>query len=49
MPTDAELSVLETIHNILKSLSFLTDALTGEKELTASVVFPVLKHIKKRD
>ena len=48
MPTDAELSALETIHNILKPLSFLTDALAGEKEVTASVVFPVLKHIKKR-
>ena len=48
MPTDAELSVLETIHDILKPLSFLTDALAGEKEVTASVVFPVLKHIKKR-
>ena len=48
MPTDLELSVLETIHDILKPLSFLTDALAGEKEVTASVVFPVLKHIKKR-
>ena len=40
MPTDA---VLETIHDILKPLSFLTDALAGEKEVTASVVFPVFK------
>ena len=48
MPTDPELSVLETIHDILKPLSFLTDALAGEKEVTASVVLPVLKHIKKK-
>ena len=27
---------------------FLTDALAGEKEVTASVVLPVLKHIKKK-
>ena len=40
-------AVLETIHDILKLLSFLTDALAGEKEVTASAVFPVLKHIKK--
>ena len=48
MPTDSELSVLETIHDILKPLLFLTDALAGEKEVTASVVLPVLKHIKKK-
>ena len=43
-----KISVLETIHNILKPLSFLTDALAGEKEVTAFVVLPVLKHIKKK-
>ena len=48
MPTDSELSVLETIHNILKPLSFLTDTLADEKEVTASVVLPVIKHIKKK-
>ena len=48
MPTDSELSVLETIHDILELLSFLTDALAGEKEVTASVVLPVLMHIKKK-
>ena len=48
MPTDSELSVLETIYDILESLSFLTDALAGEKEITASVVLSVLKHITKK-
>ena len=48
MPTDSELSILETIHDILKPLSFLTDALAGEKEVTASAVIPVLKHIQKK-
>ena len=48
MPTDSELSILETIRDILKPLSFLTDALAGEKEVTASAVIPVLKHIKRK-
>ena len=46
MLIDSEIFVLETIHDILKLLLFLTDAL-GEKEVTASVVFPILKHIKR--
>ena len=48
MPTDSELSILETLRDILKPLSFLTDALAGEKEVTASAVIPVLKHIKRK-
>ena len=46
MLTDSELSILETLHDILKALSFLTDALVGEKEVTASAMIPVLEHIK---
>ena len=46
MLTDSELSILETLHDILKPLSFLTDALGGEKEVTVSAMIPVLKHIK---
>ena len=49
MPTDSELSILETIHDILQPLSFLTDALAGEKEVTASAVISVLKHIQKEN
>ena len=41
MPTDSELSILETLRDILKPLSFLTDTLAGEKEVTASAVIPV--------
>ena len=48
MPTDTELSVLETVNDILKPLSYLTDALAGEKYVTASAVNPVLKHIQKK-
>ena len=48
MPTDAEFSVLETIVDVLKPLSYLTDALSGEKEVTASAVVPLLKHVKTK-
>ena len=47
-PTDTELSVLETVNDVLKPLSYLTDALAGEKHVTASAVNPVLKHIQKK-
>ena len=48
MITDTELSVLETVSDILKPLSYLTDALACEKEITASAVYPVLQHVKKK-
>ena len=48
MPTDTGLSVLETVDDVLKPLSYLTDALAGEKHVTASAVNPVLKHIQKK-
>ena len=37
MPTDSELSILETLHDILKPLSFLTDALAGENLLMVNI------------
>ena len=46
MPTDAEFAVLETLTDVLKPLSYLTDALACEKQVTASAIFPVLKHVK---
>ena len=46
MPTNSELSVLESVVDVLKPLSYLTDALSGEKQVTASAVIPVLKHVK---
>ena len=36
MPTDAEVSTMEIVINVLKPLSFLTDALSGEKQVTVS-------------
>ena len=48
MPLDAEFSVLETIVDVLKLLSYLTDTLSGEKEVTASAVVPLLKHVKTK-
>ena len=47
MPSDSEFSVLETVVAVLKPLSTLTDALSGEKQVTISAILPVLKHIQK--
>ena len=45
MPTDQEVSVLETVASVLRPLSVFTDALSGEKHVTISVVRPLLRHI----
>ena len=45
MPSNAEFSTLEVVFDILKPLSVLTDALSGEKEVTASAIRPILKHV----
>ena len=46
MPTDAQFSVLEKLVKVLEPLHFLTDALAGEQEVTASAIRPILKHIE---
>ena len=46
MLADTELSVLEVIVEVLKPLSYLTDALSGEKQITAFAALPVLKHVR---
>ena len=48
MPTDAEFSTMEIVIDVLKPLSFLTDALSGEKQVTVSAVLPVMKHVKSK-
>ena len=48
MIKDNELSVLETVSDILKPLSYFTDALAREKQITALAVHPVLKHLTKK-
>ena len=45
MPTDAEFATLETLSYVLKPLSFFTDALAGEKQVTASALLPIMKHV----
>ena len=45
MPTDAEFTTLETLSDVLKPLSFLTDALAGEKQVTASALVPIRTHV----
>ena len=47
MPTDAQFSVLEKLAKVLEPLHFLTDALAGEEEVTASAIRPILKHIEE--
>ena len=48
MLNDTELSALETVSGILKPLSYLTDTLACEKQITASEVYLVLKHVKRK-
>ena len=48
MPTDAEFSTMETVVDVLKPLSLLTDALSGEKQVTVSALLPVIKHVKSK-
>ena len=45
MPTDQEVSVLETVVSVIKPLSIFTNAFSGKKHLTISVVCPLLRHI----
>ena len=48
MPSHAEFSILEIVVDVLRPLSYLTDALSGKKEMTASAVGPLLKHVKAK-
>ena len=47
MPTDAEFSTMKVVIGVLKPPS-LTDALSGEKQVTVSAVLPVMKHVKSK-
>ena len=44
MPTESEFTTLEAVAAVLKPLSILTDAFSGD-EVTASALRPILKHI----
>ena len=48
MPTDNEFSTLEAIVKVFEPLSYFTDALSGEKHVTASAIRPLLDHIHKK-
>ena len=48
MLTDQELNTTEIVVAILEPFSFLTDALSGEKNITLSAVHPVLKNILEK-
>ena len=45
MFTDEEFKVIEALSAVLEPLSYLTDALSGEKTVTLSAIHPVMKHI----
>ena len=48
MLTDQELNTIEVVATILEPFSFLTDALSGEKNITLSAICPVLKHVLEK-
>ena len=48
IPTDHEFTVLETLVEVLGNVSYLTDALAGEQEVTISALLCILKHINSK-
>ena len=48
MPTDEELNVLERVLEVLKNVYYLTDALSGEKEVTVSALQCIFVHVKSK-
>ena len=48
MLTNQEINTIEVVATILEPFSFLTDALSGEKNITLSAICPVLKHILEK-
>ena len=47
MPTDSDFTIFESVIEVLKPLSFLTDALSGEKQVTVSAILTIYKHVKE--
>ena len=47
MPSNDDFKLLETLVDVLKPLGILTDALSGEKQVTSSAIIPILKHLKE--
>ena len=45
MPSDHEFTTLEIVSQVLQPLSVVTDALSGESQVTVSAIRPLLKHI----
>ena len=45
VPSDTEFSHLKIVAEVLKPFSDLTEALSGERQVTASAIRPVLKHV----
>ena len=47
MPSDATFSVLEIIIKVLKPVTILTDALSGEKHVTISSLLTITQHVEQ--
>ena len=43
--TDTEFTTLDALSDVLKPLSFLFNALAGEKQATASALVPIMEHV----
>lgn len=48
MPSDEELLVMETVKDVLGNVFYLTDALAGEQEVTASLICCILSHLQTK-
>ena len=46
MPTNSDFTIFESVIEVL-TLSFLTDALSGEKQVTVSAILTIYKHVKE--
>ena len=48
MSTDNEWPTLENVVEVLKPLAYLTDALSGEKQVTVSAILLVMRHVESK-
>lgn len=47
MSSDSDFTVIKSVIEVLKPLSFLIDVLTGEKQVTVSAILVVCQHVKE--
>ena len=49
MPSNDDFKLLETLVDVLKPLGILTDALSGEKQVTSPAIIPILKRLNEKN